>query len=243
VDILYNNASALRNGPLMALSDEDWHFTIKNELDIVWFSVRAAWPKLVARGGGSIVNVASIAARFGARFAGQVPHGSAKGGVLAMTKHLCAAGGALGIRANAILPGLIYTPETAPAWQLMYERSAGYGGTWGKIRETIRPDSNVSHTRIEWLLVDDPWFRGRVIVIGDAAHACPPLIARGPPCAPRTPWSSPSSSPATCRPSRRCRFSCGAGCPGSSWWCATPCSWCAGRWGSSRTPRRTSPAR
>ena len=67
----------------------------------------------------------------------------------------------------------------APAWQLMYERSAGYGGTWGKIRESIGPDSHVSHTRIEWLLADDPWFRGRAIVIGDAAHACPPLIAQG----------------------------------------------------------------
>ena len=68
---------------------------------------------------------------------------------------------------------------TGPAWRLMYERSAGYGGTWGKIRETIGPDSNVSHTRIEWLLVDMPWYRGRAIVIGDAAHACPPLIAQG----------------------------------------------------------------
>jgi 2-polyprenyl-6-methoxyphenol hydroxylase-like FAD-dependent oxidoreductase len=66
-----------------------------------------------------------------------------------------------------------------PAWELMYERSAGYGGTWGKIRETIGPQSNVSYTRIEWLLVPDPWFRGRIIVIGDAAHACPPLIAQG----------------------------------------------------------------
>ena len=66
-----------------------------------------------------------------------------------------------------------------PAWELMYERSAGYGGSWGKIRETIGPESNVSHTRIEWLLVPDPWFRGRIVVIGDAAHACPPLIAQG----------------------------------------------------------------
>lgn len=114
VDVLYNNASALRNGPLMELTDDEWHFTIKNELDVVWYSVRAAWPELVRRGGGSIVNVASIAAKLGARFVGQVPHGSAKGGVLAMTKHLCAAGGEHGIRANAILPGLIYTPETAP---------------------------------------------------------------------------------------------------------------------------------
>ena len=61
----------------------------------------------------------------------------------------------------------------------MYERSAGYGGAWGAIRETIGPASSVSHTRIEWLLVPAPWYRGRVIVIGDAAHACPPLIAQG----------------------------------------------------------------
>ena len=113
VDILYNNASALRNGPLTELSDDDWHFTISNELDIVWYSVRAAWPELVRRGGGSVINVASIAAKLGARFVGQVPHGSAKGGVLAMTKHLVVAGGPHGIRVNAILPGLIYTPETA----------------------------------------------------------------------------------------------------------------------------------
>jgi 2-polyprenyl-6-methoxyphenol hydroxylase-like FAD-dependent oxidoreductase len=66
-----------------------------------------------------------------------------------------------------------------PDWELMYERSEGYGGTWGKIRETIGPHSSVSHTRIEWLLLDDPWYRGRAIVIGDAAHACPPLIAQG----------------------------------------------------------------
>ena len=66
-----------------------------------------------------------------------------------------------------------------PPWRLMYERSDGYGGTWGKVRETIGPDSTVSHTRIEWLLADDPWYRGRAIVIGDAAHACPPLIAQG----------------------------------------------------------------
>jgi len=66
-----------------------------------------------------------------------------------------------------------------PDWELMYERSEGYGGTWGKIRDTIGPQSNVSHTRIEWLLLEDPWYRGRAIVIGDAAHACPPLIAQG----------------------------------------------------------------
>jgi 2-polyprenyl-6-methoxyphenol hydroxylase-like FAD-dependent oxidoreductase len=66
-----------------------------------------------------------------------------------------------------------------PDWEVMYERSEGYGGTWGKIRDTLGPRSSVSHTRIEWLLLDNPWYRGRAIVIGDAAHACPPLIAQG----------------------------------------------------------------
>jgi len=61
----------------MDLSDEDWRFAIANGLDIVWFSVRAAWSELVRRGGGSIINVASIAVRLGARFVGQVRHGSA----------------------------------------------------------------------------------------------------------------------------------------------------------------------
>ncbi|HEY3902719.1 MAG TPA: FAD-dependent monooxygenase [Streptosporangiaceae bacterium] len=66
-----------------------------------------------------------------------------------------------------------------PLWEQLRERSQGYGGTWGKIRATIGPDSDVSYTRIEWLLADHPWYRGRAIVIGDAAHACPPLIAQG----------------------------------------------------------------
>ena len=66
-----------------------------------------------------------------------------------------------------------------PDWELMYDRSEGYGGIWGKVRDTLGPHSDVSHTRIEWLLLDDPWYRGRAIVIGDAAHACPPLIAQG----------------------------------------------------------------
>ena len=70
-------------------------------------------------------------------------------------------------------------PGAKPSWELMYERSAGYGGTWGRIRDSIGPESKVSHTRIEWLLVEDPWYRGRAIVVGDAAHACPPLIAQG----------------------------------------------------------------
>ena len=113
-DILYNNASALRNGPFAEMPDDDWYFTITHELHLPYLCTKAAWPQLVARGGGVVLNVASIAAMRGARFMPMVPHGAAKGGVLAMTLHLCAAGAAHGIRVNAIAPGMTRTAATAP---------------------------------------------------------------------------------------------------------------------------------
>ena len=113
VDILYNNASALRHGPIDTIPLEDWYFTIQNELHIVFHCTRAAWPHLVARGGGSIINVGSIAGLRGVEFVPMAPHGAAKGGVIAFTMHTTAAGAGLGIRANSISPGMISTPETA----------------------------------------------------------------------------------------------------------------------------------
>jgi len=46
IDVLYNNASAPRFGLLDSMPVEDWHFTMRNELDIVYFVTRAAWPHL-----------------------------------------------------------------------------------------------------------------------------------------------------------------------------------------------------
>jgi NAD(P)-dependent dehydrogenase (short-subunit alcohol dehydrogenase family) len=111
VDILYNNASSPRVGPYVDMSSDDWHYTIKNELDIVHFVCQAAWAHLQASG-GSIINVASIASIRGAAFFQQAAHGASKGGVLSYTYHLAAAGAPHRIRANAILPGLIRTPST-----------------------------------------------------------------------------------------------------------------------------------
>ncbi|MEU1168329.1 FAD-dependent monooxygenase [Streptomyces sp. NPDC005921] len=62
---------------------------------------------------------------------------------------------------------------------LMRERGAGYGGTWGKILASLPDDTAVDYRWIEAILIDEPWYRGRTMVIGDAAHACPPLIAQG----------------------------------------------------------------
>jgi meso-butanediol dehydrogenase / (S,S)-butanediol dehydrogenase / diacetyl reductase len=114
VDVLVNNASAIRFGPIDTLSFADWSFTIRHELDIVFLVTRAAWPHLVAGGGGSIVNVASITASRGAFFMPQNAHGAAKGGVLALTYQLVVEGGPHGIRVNAVSPAMTETPHTAP---------------------------------------------------------------------------------------------------------------------------------
>ena len=114
VDILVNNASAIRFGPISSLSFEDWSFTIRNELDTVFLVTRAVWPHLVAQGGGSIVNIASISATRGAFFMPQNAHGAAKGGVLSLTYQLVTEGGPHGIRVNAVSPAMTATPQTAP---------------------------------------------------------------------------------------------------------------------------------
>src|SRR5712692_676065 len=80
IDVLYNNAGAVRFGRIEEATPADWEFTIRNELDLVFFVTRAAWPHLIKRGGGSIINIASGSALRGAMYAGAAAHAAAKGG-------------------------------------------------------------------------------------------------------------------------------------------------------------------
>ena len=66
-----------------------------------------------------------------------------------------------------------------PNGALLKERGQGYGGIWGEVRDSLADDAVVNYQWIEAIRVDSPWHRGRTIIIGDAAHACPPLIAQG----------------------------------------------------------------
>ena len=112
IDVLFNNASAIKFGAVDELSVEDWSFTVRNELDLVFYAIRAVWPHLRRRGGGSIVNVGSISGTRGAWFQPQNAHGATKGGVLGLTYQLAVEGGPLGIRVNAVSPALTRTPAT-----------------------------------------------------------------------------------------------------------------------------------
>jgi NAD(P)-dependent dehydrogenase (short-subunit alcohol dehydrogenase family) len=114
IDVLYNNASRLRLGTFGEQSFEDWSFTIDNELHLPFHCTHAAWPHLIAAGGGVVINVGSVAAVRGAAFVGMSAHGAAKAACVSFTRHLCAAGADHGIRAVAVSPGMIRTPATQP---------------------------------------------------------------------------------------------------------------------------------
>jgi len=61
----------------------------------------------------------------------------------------------------------------------MRELALAYHGPWDEIRPTLTDPDAVSYTKFEALVVPAPWNRGRVVLIGDAAHSCPPTLAQG----------------------------------------------------------------
>ncbi len=54
-----------------------------------------------------------------------------------------------------------------------------YHGPWDEIRESLTDPARVNYTWFESHLLDGPWHRGRVVLLGDAAHCCPPTLAQG----------------------------------------------------------------
>jgi 2-polyprenyl-6-methoxyphenol hydroxylase-like FAD-dependent oxidoreductase len=71
----------------------------------------------------------------------------------------------------------MYSPEESLA--VMRELAGAYHGPWDQIREHLTDASRVNYTSFEAHFLEAPWHRGRVVLIGDAAHTCPPTIAQG----------------------------------------------------------------
>jgi 2-polyprenyl-6-methoxyphenol hydroxylase-like FAD-dependent oxidoreductase len=61
----------------------------------------------------------------------------------------------------------------------MRRLAAPYGGVWPEIAASITDPAKVNYTWFDQLLVEGSWHRGRVVLVGDAAHACPPTLAQG----------------------------------------------------------------
>ncbi len=108
LDIMMNNAFWAAGGWVHTIDPEGWDRSLKIMLTAVFYGCRAAIPALLERGGGSIVNTASIEAFGGEMLAS--PYATAKAGVVNFTKNVAIEYGRKGIRANAICPGIVETP-------------------------------------------------------------------------------------------------------------------------------------
>jgi NAD(P)-dependent dehydrogenase (short-subunit alcohol dehydrogenase family) len=112
IDVVYNNAAGGHFNWVDKMTPDEWRATMREELDLVYFLCRAAWPYLKVRG-GSIINTASTSGKIGQSALPQIAHATAKAGIIGFTKQLAVEGGPFGIRANSISPGLIETNKTA----------------------------------------------------------------------------------------------------------------------------------
>ena len=114
LDILVNNAGVVREGAALTHTEADWDAVLDTNLKAMFFVAQALAPGMQQRGGGSIVNVASI---LGLRqAAGVVSYAVSKAGVIQLTKALALEWARHGIRVNAIAPGYVETELNQEFW-------------------------------------------------------------------------------------------------------------------------------
>lgn len=117
VDVLYNNAGSHRTrGPFAESALEDWEATLRFELTIAYVSTKAAWPHLIARGGGVIISTGSISGYQELPPLRTAAHGATKAGIIALTRMFAAEGAEHNIRAISISPGIVRSPVTERFW-------------------------------------------------------------------------------------------------------------------------------
>ncbi len=116
IDIVVNNAATnLHFGPILGSEDSMWDKMIKTNLQGYFWLIQAAIPSMKVRGGGKIINVASIAGKESLPL--QALYGITKAGVIHMTTSLSNELGADNIQVNAIAPGFVKTKFSSALWQ------------------------------------------------------------------------------------------------------------------------------
>ncbi|HBG06472.1 MAG TPA: beta-ketoacyl-ACP reductase [Geobacter sp.] len=107
IDVLVNNAGIIRDGYLPMMSDTDWDAVLRGNLYPLFYCCKWGARKMITRRSGVIVNISSISALSGT--AGQANYAASKGAALSFTRSLARELGPMGIRVNAVAPGLINT--------------------------------------------------------------------------------------------------------------------------------------
>jgi NAD(P)-dependent dehydrogenase (short-subunit alcohol dehydrogenase family) len=109
IDVLHNNVGIGSLGGPVEVGEEEWARVLDTNLTAMFLTCKHVLPHMERQGSGAIVNVSSLAAiRFGPR--SLLAYSASKGGVNALTRSIAMQYAARGIRANAIMPGLIRTP-------------------------------------------------------------------------------------------------------------------------------------
>ncbi len=115
IDILHNNVGAGGPGTVVDVSEEVWDNAMRANLTSVMLCCKHAIPHMVAGGGGSVINVSTVAAIRGFRRSGSgfAAYSAAKAGVLGLTRAIAADHAGEQVRANCLVVGMVNTPQLA----------------------------------------------------------------------------------------------------------------------------------
>jgi NAD(P)-dependent dehydrogenase (short-subunit alcohol dehydrogenase family) len=111
IDVLYNLAARSHFHRLEDFTDEEWAAAQKDEVDLVFYLTRSAWPYLKTSH-GVVVNMASLNGSLGFKLLPSLAHTTNKAAIIGMTRQLALEGSEHGIRVNSISPGLIESNAT-----------------------------------------------------------------------------------------------------------------------------------
>ncbi len=112
IDILVNNAGIIKRIPMTEMTVDQWNQVINVDLTGPFICSKAVLPDMIAKGSGKIINACSMMSELGRETVSA--YAAAKGGLKMLTKNICSEYGQYNIQCNAIGPGYIATPQTAP---------------------------------------------------------------------------------------------------------------------------------
>jgi NAD(P)-dependent dehydrogenase (short-subunit alcohol dehydrogenase family) len=111
IDVLFNLAGRSHFAWLENVTDQEWDAARRDEVDLVFYLTRAAWPHLVSTR-GVVVNMASLNGQLSFKLLPSLSHTTNKAAIIGMTRQLALEGAKHGIRVNSISPGLIVSNAT-----------------------------------------------------------------------------------------------------------------------------------
>lgn len=151
IDVLVNNAGIIRDCFLPMMPDTDWDAVLRNNLYPLFHCCKWAGRKMMAKRRGAIINISSIAALAGP--AGQTNYAASKGAALSFTRSLARELGPMGIRVNAIAPGLIETEMIAGLKPEMVQRvvSSSSLGRLGRAEEVAEVVAFLASERASYI--------------------------------------------------------------------------------------------